>query len=121
MGGNFSQSLTGTGIASETIPKFAAVILDEQCFLVNPSLGEHAGRRLGLATNSANVGDAVSILLIGLTPVNNEWNWEEGKPIYVGENGTLTQITPTTGYLIILGYPREKAIFIDPITTVLRG
>lgn len=121
MGGN-SQSLTGAGIAAEPIPKFSAVILDEQCFLVNPGLGEHAGRRLGLATNSANAGATVNILLIGLTPINNEWNWDEGKPIYAGEKGTLTQIPPAAGYLIIVGYPREKnAIFIDPITTVFRG
>lgn len=122
VGNSSSQSIVGTGKAAEVIPQFCAVLLDEQCLLANPGLSEHAGRRIGLSLNNANIDDTVNILLLGLSPVNPNWNWVEGIPVYVAERGILSQSPPTSGYLIIIGYPREtNSIFIDPIFPIFRG
>ena len=60
-----------------------------------------------------------------LAPANNQvvadqsWNWVRGSPVFLGANGTLTQISPITGYLVTVARVFDsKTLFIhieDPI------
>ena len=57
---------------------------------------------LGISTNSAIVSDPVSVVTSGKIE-EVTWSWIVDSPIYLGNNGTLTQIMPTTGFLLIMG------------------
>lgn len=42
------------------------------------------------------------------------WSWEEGKPLFLGTNGALTQTCPETGFILqIATVLNSKKIFID--------
>lgn len=36
---------------------------------------------------------------------NTAWTWTLGSPVFLGNNGELTQTVPTTGFLLVLGFP----------------
>lgn len=67
----------------------------------------HLGRVIGMTTAAANVGDPVPVQAIGeLTEPS--WNWDTGKPVYLGMNGLLTQAQPVAGAALfsqIVGFP----------------
>ena len=45
------------------------------------------------------------------------WNWARGSPIYLGNNGQLTQIPPITGFLLIVAQP-VNAITINLLPSI---
>lgn len=47
----------------------------------------------GMTTKAARGGDWVPVIVDGLI-TEPSWLWEPGKPVYVGENGVLTQTPP---------------------------
>jgi hypothetical protein len=45
---------------------------------------------------------------------NNTWSWSLGNSIYLGSNGELTQVIPTTGFLLCVGFAvTATKMFID--------
>lgn len=73
---------------------------------------------VGISLQSINSGGL-------LAPVNNRvvtdqsWNWVRGSPVFLGIDGTLTQIPQNTGYLVTVARVFDsKTLFIhieDPI------
>jgi len=53
----------------------------------------------------------VDILVCGEATIPNS-SFIPNKPIYLGVNGSITQIPPTTGVLLILGMPISIDSFI---------
>lgn len=61
-------------------------------------------RVLGMTTGSAEAGAQVGVLLSGEIS-EPSWDWSLDVPIYLGAEGRLTQVQPTTGYLLQVGLP----------------
>lgn len=59
------------------------------------------GRLMGIASNSATAGNDVVVIVSGEVD-EPTWNWTPGE-VYLSTNGTLTQTSPTTGYLQVIG------------------
>lgn len=53
---------------------------------------------VGITETAANAGGAVSVRTAGIVTDSN-WSWTKG-PVYLGNNGTLTQTAPTGGLII---------------------
>lgn len=74
---------------------------------------EDVYRILGVTQTSGLAGDDV-IVATFMELYDASWNWDLQKPIYLGANGTLTQTAPTTGMLVIVGFPNTvTGIIID--------
>lgn len=64
----------------------------------------HAGRLLGITLNAANAGENLDVLLIGGAKWPN-LAFETEKPIFLGEDGLLTQTVPNTAAFVqVVGY-----------------
>jgi hypothetical protein len=74
----------------------------DQYVYSDPALANSAWAIAGLTTQSINQGQYFS-------PIQNQpitdaaWNWVRGSPVFLGPNGTLTQIAPTANYLVVVG------------------
>jgi hypothetical protein len=75
-----------------------------QYFAADPLSDESVFAIAGLTTIASIIGAPT-------TPINNgeyedqSWAWVSGKPIFLGNAGTLTQTPPNTGWLQIIGRP----------------
>lgn len=75
---------------------------------------------LGITTGATVVGGVVEIQITGLMQ-EPSWNFTLGLPIFIGTEGTLTQIEPETGLLCIIAEPiLSNKIFIDKQTAFWR-
>ncbi len=73
----------------------------------------HLFRILGITTGAADLNAQANVRTGGIM---NEptWDWDLYQFIYLGTNGLLTQIVPTTGFLIVIGYPISSTkIMVD--------
>lgn len=58
------------------------------------SISSHANLVLGMTLNAANEGDEISVAIFGEF-TEPSWNWVLGQPIFLANDGTMTQVTPT--------------------------
>jgi hypothetical protein len=67
----------------------------------------------GITTGAVGNGDIARVQVYG--PLREpSWSWTPGLPIYVGNNGALTQLAPLTGWLQqIATADSPTQIFID--------
>lgn len=59
---------------------------------------------IGLTLNAAGVGDPLVIKMYGEV-TEPSWSWDVALPVYMGEDGVLTQTPPDVGLLVIVGTP----------------
>lgn len=57
---------------------------------------------LGITSGAANNGDPVDIVLRG-DMTEGSWSWTPNEFVYLGTNGALTQATPSSGFLLVIG------------------
>lgn len=62
----------------------------------------HKNLIMGITLGAAMNGSAATIRTAG-EMFESSWNWTPGVNIYLGANGLLTQIPPTTGFLKVIG------------------
>lgn len=67
---------------------------------LNPA---HLNKVLGLSLNAASAGDPVTVLRNGSAALVG-WNWDESLPLYLADDGLLTQTPPASGYSLIVGF-----------------
>lgn len=68
---------------------------------------------LGLSLNSANAGETVRVLLLGII-FDNSFNFV-GENVYLGTNGQLIQIPPNSGFVVIVGKPvNSNTLYVNP-------
>ena len=104
-----SDVMSETVRASETLVVRTAVTSDG--FHVNPSDTASLSRYAGVTTNSALTGEDVVIKKYGSVE-ENLWTWEVNKPIWIGEEGILTQTIP-------VGYPYRRIGWAISATKIL--
>lgn len=56
-----------------------------------------AGLVIGIATNDAAVSETVQVRAAGYM-THGSWTWTAGQQIFVGVDGVLTQVAPTSGF-----------------------
>lgn len=57
---------------------------------------------IGITLNAAADNDLINVATSGEI-IEPSWSWAEGLPIFVGANGALTQVPPTSGFQLIVG------------------
>ena len=62
------------------------------------------GNVLGITLNAALQGDSVSVQMVGEI-TEPTWSWTLGSPIFLGNTGQMTQVVPTSGYLMQVAVP----------------
>ena len=80
------------------------VVLDNDMAVYADCLTEnHAHRVIGMTTGASDDGN-VSVQTSG-EHEEPTWSWTLGHPVFLGENGLMTQTAPTTGFSLIVGFP----------------
>lgn len=91
----------------------AIKIEDNKAYYASNTILSDAYKIIGISTGASMIDEDCIINTFGeLTEPS--WNWEEGKPIFLGTNGTLTQTCPSSGFILqIATVINSKKIFID--------
>lgn len=96
-GADGSGSTTGfTVTAGFNIPAYHLVVprlIEGTVRLADNSFLSHMSRPIWLALTSALAGETFQVIALGMV-TNPSWTWAQA-PIYLGENGELTQTPPT--------------------------
>ena len=59
----------------------------------------HQSQVLGMSLNAGNISDSINIITMGY--VNEpSWSWTPDKPLFLNNDGQMTEIPPTSGFLI---------------------
>lgn len=66
---------------------------------------------LGIAAQSGVAGATINVVTAGFIS-DTSFAWALGSPIFVGENGRLTQTPPVSGISLIAGYPQDTSSMI---------
>lgn len=68
----------------------------------------------GLTTGASNAGAKIRLLVQGEI-VEPSWSWITNVPVYLGENGVLTQTPPSGGNILIAGMAiSPTSLFFNP-------
>lgn len=108
-------------------PKIAGVTLSGHRVVTTNAAGEliyadnsdltHARRVKWLTTGAVVMGEPASLMAFGEI-VEPSWAWTPTEPIYLGANGLLTQVAPTTptaAYLVEVGVAiTSTSMFFNP-------
>ena len=108
-------------IAATVLGGNRAVTTNSVGQLIYPDLTNYNSRIYGVTTHSAQTGELVTVQIAG-TQTEPSWNWDVTLPVFVGTNGTLTQIPPTAGQTLVVGYPNSPTkLFIDRQPPIYMG
>lgn len=101
--------------AGEILGGHRAVVLDSSSKAVYASKDnlDHKNKFLGITTGAAVI-DATAYIKTYGELLNSGWNWTLNQPVYLSTAGNLTQTTPTSGFILIVGFPTHATkLFID--------
>lgn len=121
-GGESSLSVISQCVAGEIISGHRAVYKkNESVYYADKDVEESVFGLLGISAGAALIGGAVNLVFAGeLTEPS--WNWVYPAPIFIGNNGILTQVTPASGWLVIIAKSiSPTTIWVKPEEPILRG
>ena len=98
-----------------TIVNTVVALVDGVLVAAQPTV-EMARKVVGVATQSAVAGDSVEVLLNGPRQ-DSAWSWAEESLLFLGADGALTTIPPTTGALLLVGKTTGPDSIIVSIST----
>lgn len=109
-------------LCGNTVLALRVVVSDPNGHIVhasnlNPS---HVYAILGIAITGGVYGQYATIQYTGVI-MDPAWNWNHGYPVYLSDDGVLTQIQPTEGFIYQIGYattPHELALRMALISAV---
>lgn len=79
----------------------------------------HAQGLAGVSMNAASVGDPVTVRIMGQLS-EPSWAWIDGRAVYVGIDGALTQTPPTAGYIREVGLAiSAKSMIVRVLTPIM--
>ena len=100
--------------AGEALGGHRVVVLNASAEAVYASnaVPEHLHKVLGLTTGAVILGAAATVQTGG-EMTEPTWAWTLDAPIFLGENGLLTQTPPDSGFMLVVAFPvTETKIFI---------
>lgn len=72
-----------------------------------------ANRVLGMSLNAAAAGDVVTVAVLGYVS-ETTWNLIPDLPVYLGEDGYITQTPPESGFLLVVGVAiSPTSLYVD--------
>jgi hypothetical protein len=81
------------------------VLVGGQLAYADAANPEHAFLLLGLVPTTINAGLRIRVLTEGEIS-NPGWNWNLDLPIWLGSQGQMVQVAPTSGFLIQVATPK---------------
>jgi hypothetical protein len=73
----------------------------------------HLGKVLGIIVQAVLEGEEVDVIRGGLLEFEG-WNWDVDLPVYLAENGLLTQNPATSGFSQIVGFAQSPTgLFVN--------
>ena len=95
-----------TCTAGEALGGHRVVVLNAAAEAVYASnvVPEHLHKVLGMTTGAVILGAEVTVQTGG-EMTEPTWAWVLDAPIFLGENGLLTQTEPTTGFSLVVAFP----------------
>lgn len=94
-----------------------AVVVDAAAvFYADKDNIAHLANVIGITLGAASSG-ATATIQTGEEIIEPSWNWTMDQPIFLGNNGMLTQTAPTTGFALVLGFPVTSQIMFVRIGT----
>lgn len=103
-------------VAGESLAAFIVVMVgsDGKVYRASKSTPGHINRVLGITLAAAAADAAVDVHLFG-EATNGAWSFDTTKLIWLGDDGALTQSAPTSGFLMVIGYPTSAgSMFVIP-------
>ena len=74
-----------------------------QCLHADGAKASIANSVVGISLNGGAPGADITIITNGGEIEETVWNWQANKPVFLGTDGALTQVAPTSGYLLVVG------------------
>ncbi|MCP3685458.1 MAG: hypothetical protein GY861_22630 [bacterium] len=117
--------------AAENIAGYRVVTTDQDGRLIymDPTNYIHRHRILGVTTDYIGSGTIGSVLVSGEIS-DAGWSWDVFRPIFLGGQGTIIQIPPISGFVVVIAFAisptvifvRNGGYTLSPITaTVMLG
>jgi hypothetical protein len=107
-----------TYVAGTALSGHRVVVIhpDNKAYYADHDIMDDVPRVMGITTQAASENNPIGILVFG-EMIEPSWNWQEGKAIFLGSNGVLTQTPPTTGFLMEVAFavtPQKIMVEIKP-------
>jgi hypothetical protein len=123
------QGEPGTGVSETAVASTALGGHRVVCFNTDGELeyasndnAAHVHAVVGLTTGAVSSGDTATVVYQGLI-TEGSWSWTPQAPVFLGQNGLLTQIAPVAGVSVfrcILGVAVSATqLWISPQTPVV--
>ncbi len=95
-----------THTAGVSLGGHRAVVLNaaEEAIYADNTTLTHADKVLGITTGAVTAGQAASIRTTGEI-TEPSWAWALDQAIFLGVDGMLTQTPPSSGFLLVMGFP----------------
>jgi hypothetical protein len=78
-------------------------------------------RIIGISVTAAVEGGQIKVIKDGEIE-EPSWVWDITRLIYLGENGTLTQVLPQNGSIVVLGFPiNSNTMIVDIGEPIILG
>lgn len=74
-----------------------------QCLHADGAKTSMANSVVGISLNGGAPGADITIITNGGEIEETVWNWQANKSVFLGTDGALTQVAPTSGYLLVVG------------------
>lgn len=74
-----------------------------QCLHADGAKASMANSVVGISLNGGAPDADITIITNGGEIEETVWNWQANKPVFLGTDGALTQVAPTSGYLLVVG------------------
>ncbi len=103
--GGTGPATTTTAIAGESLSGNRAVYIadDGKAYYADKDVAS-SRRTSGLTTGAVSLGATATVQLDGIV-TEAGWAWAGDSPVWLLATGLLSQIAPTTGYLVQVGVP----------------
>lgn len=91
--------------AGEILSGHRMVVLnDGELFYADRTITVHAKKILGMTVGATTLGELAGVQTGGEI-TEPSWSWTLDVPVWLGVNGLLTQVIPTVGFSLIVGFP----------------
>lgn len=94
------------------------VLDDDKAVYADCTTLNHAHRVVGMTIGASNAG-SVSVQVNG-EHEEPTWSWTLGIPVFLGVTGLMTQVAPTSGFILVIGFPVSSTkLFIKILQPII--
>lgn len=126
-----TQGPAGRDGASADLPYFTTgealgghrmvVLIDDKLYYADQSNISHMGLVRGMTLGAASTGASIQIQTSGVL-TEPSWNYTPNLPLYLGTNGLITTIPPSSGFVLEIGQTISATkIFLQTGQALLKG